>query len=201
MEKFKIIDLTHKVHAAIPTWDLSCGYHIKTMCDYKDCAGEFKFRAQALDIRASAGTHIDSPSHCFEGGRDVSDLTIEELVCPCVVIDVSQKADEKYKVTVADIEEFENKYGPIKPGSFVLFYTGWSKYWNEPSKYHNNLSFPSVSKEVATVLLQKQIAGIGIDTLSPDSDEQGSFFVHSILLGANKYIVENVAYDERMPVF
>lgn len=198
MENYKFIDLTHKVHPDIPTWDLTCGYYVKTMRDYKHCAGEFKFRSQALDIRASAGTHIDSPAHCFEGARDVSDLSIKELICPCVVINVSQKANEKYKVTIADIEEFESKYGAIKPGSFVLFYTGWSKFWNEPSKYHNNLSFPSVSADVAQLLLKKQITGIGIDTLSPDCDEKGSF-VHSILLGSNKYIVENVAYDEKMP--
>lgn len=198
MENYKIIDLTHKVHPDIPTWDLTCGYYVKTMRDYKDCPGEFKFRSQALDIRASTGTHIDSPAHCFEGARDVSDLSVKELVCPCVVIDVSQKANETYKVTSADIAEFEKTYGAIKPGSFVLFYTGWSKFWHEPSKYHNNLSFPSVSAEVAELLLKKDIAGIGIDTLSPDCDERGSF-VHAILLGANKYIVENVAYNEEMP--
>lgn len=199
MEKFQLIDLTHKVHEEMPTWDLTCGYHVKILRDYKDCSGEFKFRSQDLIIRASAGTHIDSPAHCFEGARDVSDLSIKELICPCVVVNVSHKAHEKYKVTSADIEEFENNYGTIKPGSFVLFYTGWSKFWHEPEKYHNNLSFPSISAEVAQLLIKKHVAGIGIDTLSPDCDEKGSF-VHSILLSANKYIVENIAYDPAMPV-
>jgi kynurenine formamidase len=198
MEQFKAVDLTHKVHPEIPTWDLTCGYYIKTMRDYKHCPGEFKFRSQALDIRASAGTHIDSPAHCFEGARDVSGLILEELICPCVVVDVSQKAHERYKVSKEDIENFETRYGKIPQGSFVLFYTGWSRFWDEPSRYHNNLVFPSVSAEVAHMLLERQIAGIGIDTLSPDCDEKGSF-VHSILLGANKYIVENVAHAHNMP--
>lgn len=199
MEHYRVIDLTHKVHPEIPTWDLTCGYYIKTMRDYKHCQGEFKFRSQELDIRASAGTHIDSPAHCFEGARDVSDLSLDELICPCVVINVSHKADAQYKITVADIEEFERTYGLIGSGTFVLFYTGWSALWNQPARYHNNLVFPSISAEVAQLLLEKNIAGIGIDTLSPDCDERGSF-VHSILLGADKFIVENVAYDQRMPV-
>lgn len=200
MEQFNIIDLTHKVHTDIPTWDMTCGYFIKTMRDYHNCPGKFKFRSQALDIRASAGTHIDSPAHCFEGARDVSEINIDELICPCVVIDVSQKANqnERYKVSIEDIENFENNHGKIKPKTFVLFYTGWSRFWDEPNCYHNNLVFPSISAEVAEILLDRQIVGIGIDTLSPDCDEKGSF-VHKILLGSDKYIIENVANAQKMP--
>lgn len=198
MENFQVVDLTHKVHPDIPTWDLTCGYYIKTMRDYRHCSGEFKFRSQALDIRASAGTHIDSPAHCFEGARDVSELQIKELTCPCVVIDVSGYVHERYKISVENIVAFEKQHGVIQPGTFVLFYTGWSRFWSDPEKYHNHLTFPSVSADAASLLLERGIAGIGIDTLSPDCDEKGSF-VHAILLGADKYIVENVAYAEKLP--
>jgi len=198
MQNYKIIDLTHEVHPDIPTWDLTCGYYVKTMRDYRHCDGEFKFRSQSLDIRASAGTHIDSPAHCFEGEPDVSDIPVEQLIAPCIVIDVSDRAHERYKVSVADIELFEKKYGEIKAGTFVIFYTGWSRFWNDPKKYHNNLVFPSVSADTAKLLLKRQVVGIGIDTLSPDCDEKGSF-VHAILLGAHKYIVENVAHAHQLP--
>ncbi len=198
MQNYTFIDLTHKVHPEIPTWDLTCGYFIKTMRDYKHCAGEFKFRSQSLDIRASAGTHIDAPAHCFEGTRDVSELLITELICSCVVIDVSHHKEAGYKVSVSDVEQFEKQHGIIQPKTFVLFYTGWSKFWNEPEKYHNNLKFPSVSAEVAQLLIQRNVSGLGIDTLSPDCDEKGSF-VHSIMLGADKYIIENVANADTLP--
>ncbi len=198
MQNYTVIDLTHKIHPEIPTWDLTCGYYIKTMRDYHHCEGEFKFRSQALDIRASAGTHIDAPAHCFEGARDVSELTLEELICPCVVVNVSDRAHERYKVSVQDIENFENKYGVIKPGTFVIFYTGWSRFWSQPKKYHNSLVFPSICPDAAKFLLERQITGIGIDTLSPDCDEKGSF-VHALVLGANKYIVENIANAQEMP--
>jgi kynurenine formamidase len=79
VKNYTFIDLTHPVHQDIPTWDMACGYYIKTMRDYRHCPGDFKFRSQALDIRASAGTHIDSPAHCFEGGRDVSDCVLKNL--------------------------------------------------------------------------------------------------------------------------
>ncbi len=193
------IDLTHQVHPEIPTWDMTCGYYIKTMRDYKHCEGEYKFRSQALDIRASAGTHIDTPSHCFEGAADVSEIPLKDLIVPCAVINVSNHAHERYKATVKDIEQFEQQYGTIQPNSFVMFYTGWSKHWSNPQKYHNGLIFPSISAEAAKLLLQRNIVGLGIDTLSPDCDEKGSF-VHALILGANKYIIENInANAEKLP--
>lgn len=198
MQNYKIIDLTHTVHPQIPTWDLTCGYFVKTMRDYHHCEGEFKFRSQSLDIRASAGTHIDSPLHCFEGRHDVSEIPVEQLIVTCVVIDVSKEKNAHYKATVQDIENFEEKYGQIKSRSFVIFYTGWSKFWNDPKKYHNKLVFPSVSKDAAQFLLKRDIVGLGIDTLSPDCDEKGSF-VHSIILGAGKFIIENIANADKLP--
>lgn len=40
--------------------------------------------------------------------------------------------------------------------------TGWSKFWNEPSKYHNTHVFPSVSPEVAELLLERGVSALGI---------------------------------------
>jgi kynurenine formamidase len=194
----EIIDLTHEVHPGIPTWDLTCGYFVKTLRDYHHCEGEFKFRSQALNIRAGAGTHVDSPAHCFEGARDVSEIPLEQLIIPCVVIDVSGRRDERYKVSKIDIEAFENRYGKIKPGVFVIVNTGWAKYWENPKKYCNNHVFPSISKEAAEELLKRDIVGVGIDTLSPDCDEKGSF-VHATLLGAGKLIIENIKAADQMP--
>lgn len=198
MQPDKIVDLTHEVHPEIPTWDLTCGYFIKTMRDYHHCEGDFKFRSQSFDIRASAGTHIDAPSHCYEGGITVSEIPIEHLIVPCIVIDVSHQKDPHYKATVQDIQEFEKKHGIIKPKSFVIFYTGWSRFWDEPKKYHNNLVFPSISADAAQLLVERNVVGLGIDSLSPDCDEKGSF-VHAIILGAGKFIIENVANANKLP--
>jgi kynurenine formamidase len=48
------------------------------------------------------------------------------------------------------------------------------------------------------MLLQRSIAGIGIDTLSCDRGDQG-FPVHRIILGAGKYLVENIANAKELP--
>jgi kynurenine formamidase len=76
--------------------------------------------------------------------------------------------------------------------------TGWSKFWHDPLKYHNNHVFPSVSSEAASLLLELGVSAIGIDTLSPDRPKDG-FKVHKLFLGADKIIIENVANLGSMP--
>ena len=58
--------------------------------------------------------------------------------------------------------------------------------------------FPSISKEAALLLLERNVAGIGIDTLSPDRPDSG-FPVHEIMLSHGKSIIENVANAKAMP--
>jgi kynurenine formamidase len=114
-------------------------------------------------------------------------------------VDVSNKAYENYSVTPSDITHFENQNGDISAGTFIIIRTGWEKHWNHPEKYRNNLSFPSLTKEAAKLLLERNVIGIGIDTLSPDRAEEG-FPVHQLMLGAGKYIIENVANSGLLPI-
>jgi kynurenine formamidase len=83
-------------------------------------------------------------------------------------------------------------------GAFVVFYTGWDQFWDQPKKYRNDYHFPSISKEVALYLISEDILGIGVDTLSPDMPESG-YPVHQIILEAGKYIVENIANARLLP--
>ncbi len=195
---FELIELSHSVNQDSPCWEGGCGFTPETMLNYYDCTTAVRFKVQAFKMHAGIGTHIDSSAHCIPGGKTTDELPLQELLAPCVVIDVSSIAHEAYRLPVEDISDFENNYGLIPEGSFVIIYTGWDKYWSNPDKYRNNLSFPSVSEAAAQLLLQRSIRGLGIDTLSPDTPESG-YPVHRILLGAGKYLVENVANAQTMP--
>jgi kynurenine formamidase/GNAT superfamily N-acetyltransferase len=192
------VDLTHTLKMDTPTWNGSCGFEHQVKLDYTDCTTEVKFRVQQLKMHAGIGTHIDAPAHCFPDATTVSDIPIEQLTVPCVVIDVSDRVHERYTISLDDVKAFEEKYGTIESNTFVIFFTGWEKYWSNPDKYRNNLVFPNISKEAAAFLLERDIAGLGIDTLSPDRPECG-FPVHQLILGAGKYIVENVANAQKIP--
>ncbi len=197
-KEFKVIDLTHMLSSDIPTWDGGCGFELSIDTDYKDCTPPDLFRTQKIKCNAGIGTHMDAPAHVKEGGRTIDKLNLEELVTDCVVIDVSKEADENYLIMPEVIEKFEKEHGEIKPSSFVIFYTGWDKHWGNREKYINDHKFPSVDKATALFLLERNIAGLGIDTLSADTGSNG-FPVHQAILGADKYLVENIANAKDLP--
>ena len=89
---------------------------------------------------AGIGTHIDAPAHCIKDGLSVSDLDFiaNHLITQCVVIDVSHQAHERYTIREQDILIFEQRHGTINEHTFVIFYTGWEKFWDDAIKYRNN---------------------------------------------------------------
>lgn len=197
-KKIGYIDLTHTLTSAIPNWSGSCGFKHKIISDYSNSTSALQFRVQSIEMSAGIGTHMDAPSHCFPGKADIADLPLEQLIAPCVKIDVSSKAHDSYQVNPEDIIEFENQFGKIEKDSFVIIQTGWEKFWQDPKKYRNELVFPTISRQAAELLLAREIVGLGIDTLSPDGATDG-FPVHQVILGAGKYIIENVANLHSLP--
>jgi kynurenine formamidase len=197
-KKLKVIDLTHILSSETPSWDGNCGFELSVVIDYKDCKAPNLFRVQKMKYNNGIGTHMDAPAHVIKNGRTIDKLNLKELITDCVVIDVSSKANESYVIMPEVIQKFEKKYGKIKSNSFIIFYTGWEKYWANRKKYNNNHKFPSVHTSTAKLLLKRNIAGIGTDTLSVDTGEYG-FPVHHAILGADKYLVENVANAKSLP--
>ena len=194
----KLIDLTHTLSPEIPTFGGSCGFTMSLTCDYKDCTEPNLFRIQKLEMKAGLGTHMDAPAHCIEGGKSIDALALEDLVTDCVVIDASAEANENFVIMPSVIESFEKEHGTISPNAFVIFDTGWSTRWGKPKEYINDHAYPCVDPSTAQLLLERNIAGIGIDTLSADNGGK-DFPVHRLILGAGKYLVENVANTHMLP--
>ncbi|KTD42190.1 cyclase family protein [Legionella parisiensis] len=198
---FKIIDMTHTLSPESPSWDMDCGFSHKTVLNYDECSTAVQFKVQEMSMPAGIGTHIDAPAHCFKKGLHVAqlDLIDHHLITQCVVIDVSHQSHEHYRITRKDILDFEKKHQTIAEHSFVIFYTGWEKHWHDAQQYRNNLVFPCISEEAAQLILERNSAGIGIDTLSPDRPEN-DYIVHQLMLENKKYIVENVCNATKLPV-
>jgi kynurenine formamidase len=199
ISNFQVVDLTHLIDETVCVWDGSCGFTSELTGDYNTGG----FRGQKFTMRSCLGTHMDSPAHCFEGAPDCSTMKIENCVVPAYVVDVSSMAHEDYAISLDDIKQFESRYGEIKQGSLVFFATGWSKRWKDQVSFRNEKEdgiphFPHISAEVAQFLLTRGVAGVGIDTCSPDPFHTGAP-VHKLILGVGKYIIENVANLESMP--
>ena len=154
-------------------------------------------------MHAGIGTHIDAPSHRIQGGLSVSEIPLENLIAPACVINVVSKASPDYEISVEDIQQYEKVYGIIPKGALVIAYTGWSRFWLDPINYRNidkfeQMHFPAFSSKAAELLLERDVAGIAIDTLSPDC-LNSTFPVHLLILGAGKYIIENIADCASLP--
>lgn len=195
---FELIDLTQPLCPESPTWNGSCGFCLDIKKDY-----DKMFRVQQIKMHAGIGTHMDAPSHRFEGAASIADLSLENMFVPAYVIDVVAKAHGDYTISIEDVRTFEREHGKIQPKSLVLGYTGWSRFWTDTAAYRNvdskgQMHFPGFSKEAAELLLERDVVGIAIDTLSPDCLDQ-TYPVHKIFLGAGRYIIENVADLKKMP--
>jgi kynurenine formamidase len=200
MLDFIPLDLTHTLSSETPSWDGGCGFSLSVKTDYADCKStDVKFRIQEIQSRAGMGTHMDAPAHCISGGKTIEMLDLRELVSDCVVIKVDHEVDENYVIMPTAVEQFEKENGEIHPGTFVVFRTGWDQYWDTPEKYVNNHQFPRLDKSTAELLLMRNISGLGTDTLSADTEKSG-FPVHDLVLTAGKYLVENIAHSDMLPI-
>lgn len=193
----EVVDLSHVFGTTIPTY----------LPDEKPQREDFVtveangFYIQRWTFTEHAGTHVDIPAHFIADGTTVDDYPVDLLVSPAVVIDISAKTADTDDATldVADIEAWEAANGEIPAGAVVFLYSGWDARWGDPEAFRNADAdgvqhYPGFSPEAAEFLVtERDIHGIGVDTLSLDIGASATFDVHYTILGAGKYGIEGVA--------
>ncbi|MGH2456957.1 MAG: cyclase family protein [Candidatus Limnocylindria bacterium] len=152
-------------------------------------------------------THMDAPGHFAPGGRLSPDISLDELLVPAVVIDISDKvaSDSDAEVTVDDLIRYERRHGRIARRSAVLMYSGWETRAGSTELYRGTDSsgtyhFPGFDLEAIEWLVERRnITGIGVDTLSLDHGPSATFDVHVGLLGADRWGLENLRNTGTIP--
>lgn len=163
--------------------------------------------SKAFSSPEHLGTHLDAPNHFEPGQPSVDEIPPDELFGPGIVIDVSgaASADNDYLVSLDDVHRWEAKHGRIPAGAIVLAYTGWSKFWENETRYQNRdvmgrLHFPGFSPEAVEFLIdRRQVRGIGLDTMSVDRGLSRDFPVHHVLGKSERYGLENLAHLDKLP--
>jgi kynurenine formamidase len=197
----KVVDLTHQLHDEMAYWPGGVPFKKTLLVDYREGYLLHKF-----EMGENTGTHVDAPAHFVQGRKTIDQLALSELIVPAVVIDVRDKAQANpgYQLSASDVEAWEAKYGKLPAGSLVILNTGWHKRFNDPKRYINMdadkvMRFPGFGPDSAKLLVERNVAGIGIDTLSIDFGASKDFQAHRIVLGANKYQIENLANLDALP--
>ncbi|HEX2495989.1 MAG TPA: cyclase family protein [Gaiellaceae bacterium] len=165
------------------------------------------FYAQKWTFGEHSGTHMDAPGHFVEGGRLSPDITLEELIVPIVVIDISSRAarDPDTAVTVDDLRRFERRRGRIPDGALVCMDSGWAAKVDDPLEFKGgdafpNYHFPGFSLEAAMWLAERRdVTGIGVDTISLDPGNSQTFPVHVNFLATDRYGLEGLNNLDQIP--
>lgn len=192
----RVADLTHTLTAGFPVFALGSPTKETLVTVPND-----GFFVQRWTVHEHAGTHVDAPSHFISGGRTVEQLSASELILPLAIINISSRAatNPDTQVTVADIEQYERNNGRIPTGAAVFMRTGWdAKVAQGAAVYlgqdaQGGFHFPAWSVEAVRWLLDRRgVKSIGVDTAGIDFGQSATFEVHTTLLGANRYGIENL---------
>lgn len=198
----RLVDLTHTFRAGFPVYANSN----PTRKTFSSVAND-GYYSQKWSFIEHSGTHLDAPGHFINGGRLVPQITLEELMVPAVVVDISARvaSNPDALVTPEDLLRFERRHGRIPRRAAVLMYSGWEAQIGDEAAYRNigadgKHHFPGFGKDAAEWLLeQRDITALGVDTLSLDNGPSQTFDVHRLLLGADRYGLENLANLKNIP--
>jgi kynurenine formamidase len=214
--EIEIVDLTQTLSPDTPALELPP--------QFGQCVGFSQREVSRYDERGVAwywneftmnehtGTHFDAPVH-WVTGRDlpdntVADLPVRHLIAPAVVLDFSREAaaDPDFLLTRAAIERWEEDYGPIPAGAWVLFRTDWSK--RDGPAYTNRREdgahTPGPDPEAVRFLVEERdVLGFGVETIGTDAGQAHSmdppYPAHHLMHGAGKYGLQCLTSLDRLP--
>ena len=197
----KVVDLSHEMYEGMSYWPGGVPFTMNKLVDYPQ-----GYLLHEFHMGENTGTHVDAPGHFVEGKLAINEIALGDLIVPAVVIDVTDKVagNVDYQLTAADVEAWEAEHGTIPAGALVILNSGWHARFTDQASYANQdadgvMHFPGYAEEAAELLVARDVAGIGIDTLSIDYGPAKSFDAHLTMLGANKYQIENLANLDALP--
>ena len=214
--RVSILDLTAPLSERTPVIQLppplanSAGFSLQQICRYDEDGPAWYWNNIAMGEHT--GTHVDAPVHWITGrdGLDVSQIPVEHLVAPAVVVDKSAECSENpdFLLEVRHLEEWQSRHGPLPAGGWLLYRTGWDRRAGDQDSFLNadetGPHTPGVSVECARWLADSApIIGIGVETVGTDAGAAHSFDppfpCHSFLLGAGKYGLTQLANLAQLP--
>lgn len=170
-----------------------------------------------LKLGEHSGTHFDAPHHWISG-KDFTDgftdtLNVQRLIAPVNVIDCSQQVavDVDYLLTASAVKKWEEKYGDIGPGEWVVMRTDWDKrshdeklFLNEdPDPHEDGSHSPGPTPECIDYLLSKGIVGWGTQCIGTDAGMAGKmsppYPAHNLLHRDNCFGLASLVNLDQLP--
>ena len=198
-----VVDLTHILGSGFPSFLGPPAVSDQVLVTIP----EDGFYVKQWTFEEHIGTHIDAPGHFSLGGTLVDELDPQTLIAPIAVVDITAKTEEDPNAMVEpdDLVAYERRHGRIPKGALVCMDSGWDTKVGDGDAYRGgvgfpDLNFPGFSVDATDWLLaNRDIVGIGVDTMSLDPGNSVDFAVHVSFLGSGHYGVENLANLRSIP--
>ena len=179
----EFIDLSHILNADCPAFPGDPQIIIQRTAGIENNG----YRMTQLKLSTHTATHVDAPAHMISDGRFLNQYPVSRFTGRALVIKIPEGIK---RISKQFLSSFEKDFSEAE---FVLFNTGWGKYWGKENYF---AGFPVPEAEAAEWLTSFYIKGIGIDTPSVDPSESTSWDIHHILFYSDLIIVENLVFPE-----
>lgn len=143
--------------------------------------GKAAFESTEVSFPTAIATYIDAPYCRWPEMRDISELRLDDVILPGVVVDCRGLADHAKVGT--DVLPERNLAGHA-----VLFHFGWDVHWGT-ERY---AAHPAIDDTVIDRLVSDKAKLYGVDTGSADAVGEIAAPVHSRLLAADILVSENL---------
>lgn len=214
--RVRVVDLTQTLDPDFPTIALppelgQCApFRIEEVSRYDHRGPAWYWNN--VSMGEHTGTHFDAPAH-WVSGRDLPANTVdaiapEDFLAPACVVDcvAESVADEDFLLTVAHLEDWEGRHGPIPARAWVLMRTDWSK--RRGAAYANlrddGAHTPGPAAEtVRWLVAERDVIGFGTETIGTDAGQAAHFSppypAHRYLHGAGRYGLQCLAGLDALP--
>jgi arylformamidase len=179
----KLIDVSVPLDSNLPVYPGNTPFTLEPI---KRIATGDSSNVSPLHLSAHAGTHVDAPSHFFDGMAGADALPLGLLIGPARVLEVTS----------------HNGIGPNELSGVaseairVLIKTPNSRLWRS-ARFHADYVW--VTEGGARFLVDRGVKVLGVDYLSVEEFKKPGAPAHRVLLGGGTIVIEGLDLSEVEP--
>ena len=200
----RVVDLSQPLEEHMPNYPTHSKFFHNLWGSYWHGGRSLTYQ---LVMNEHNGTHVDAPAHFISDAKPEAHITVERVPVTRLIgrgarLDCRALKQGDY-VSKEFVTAWEAGRGALRAGDIVLFDFGWSARWGlRPDDQRYLEEWPGVSPAAANYLVEKSVAALGVDTLSPDPPAAlAKNPIHPAVLEKQVLIIENLCNLEQLPDF
>jgi kynurenine formamidase len=154
------------------------------------------YRATELRMTSHSGTHVDAPAHTEPDGDPIDAFDVERFRFDALVVAVDVDAPRQPITRAAVQAGVEAADADGSGADMLVFDTGWAAHWGDDRYHDHPYLTPGAARWVADEGYHVGVDALSVDptpTADADPAEPSGLPAHHALLGADRFVVENLA--------